>query len=43
MDDRESKQDDDMMGGGGGGSILTGVKKAYRPDWLDDANRIFIN
>jgi hypothetical protein len=23
--------------------MLQGVKKAYRPDWLEDANRIFIN
>ena len=34
MDDRN---DDDQN------AILPGVKKAYRPDWLNDANKIFIN
>ena len=24
-------------------AILPGVKKAYRPDWLNDANKVFIN
>ena len=27
----------------GDDGILPGVKKAYRPNWLDDANKIFIN
>lgn len=37
MDDRDSAQGDDPT------AILPGVKKAYRPDWLDDANKVFIN
>ena len=36
MDDNSTQGDDPT-------AILPGVKKAYRPDWLDDANKVFIN
>lgn len=35
--------DESQSNAGDNDNIMKGVKKAYRPDWLDDANRIFIN